>query len=387
MISHPRHWLSSRYRQFAMVAGVPLLATAFVLWARGKSTTTITTTTTATTKVEGDSGVGGAPASSVAAGSHARTKSTAADRYFARHNEIPRPPVMHTTLPDLVQVQQNKQDAKEGSDQKKNIFVVGDVHGCHDELLELHEKAMKENDGMPFEYVLMVGDLVNKGPKSAQVVRHVRTTPGFYSVRGNHDDGALAAALGDETRRKKKKYQWVMDGEDLDSEEQKEVTTLSDEDVTWMSELPYTITIPGSMLGEKEEDTLIVHAGIIPDVELEEQEIENMITMRDLLPICDDAGKLVKFQALEKAKKPAMVVEKIEDIPCGVPVTWASVYGPSKKRVIFGHNAKRGLQQYSGSWATGLDTGAVYGRRMTGMILPGRKLVSIQTKEHSPAGK
>ena len=62
---------------------------------------------------------------------------------------------------------------------------------------------------------------------------------------------------------------------------------------------------------------------------------------------------------------------------------WDS-FGP--QRVIFGHNAKRKLQMYPGHWAIGLDTGAVYGGELTGMILPGRKLVSIQSKEYSPKG-
>ena len=58
---------------------------------------------------------------------------------------------------------------------------------------------------------------------------------------------------------------------------------LSDEDVTWLSELPYTLTIPGSYLGQK-EDTLIVHAGLIPGQPLEDQTISTMVTIREVHP-------------------------------------------------------------------------------------------------------
>mmetsp|Transcript_49440 Transcript_49440/g.119955 ORF Transcript_49440/g.119955 Transcript_49440/m.119955 type:complete len:459 (+) Transcript_49440:48-1424(+) len=418
---------SSRRGRLAMVAAgvVPLVAaTAFVFWGQGRGGGTvggnmsmldadtnagvndISSESTSTDK-SSSSGGGTVDTSTIfSLNEIARTSKTPADRYYSKHQEIPLPPTVHTKLPDLVNKSQSDQNTEEG----KNIFLIGDVHGCYDEMLELHQKAVKEeNDGIPFKYVIMVGDLVNKGPKSAEVVRHVRSNPTWFSVRGNHDDGALAAALGDSKRQQKKKYSWVLDGiqndsTQLDSSSSK--TILSDADVQWMSELPYTIEIPASMLREeilagssgssggggddKDDDimdTLIVHAGVVPDVNIEQQEIEAMITMRELDVKCDKHAEFKKFSWYEK-KKDAFVATGPSDkdgIKCDVPVAWASIYSPyyHNKRVVFGHNARRGLQLYDGHFAIGLDTGAVYGRGMTGMILPERKLVTIETKEHS----
>jgi hypothetical protein len=346
-------------------------------------------------------------------------KQTTADVYYQKHQELPKPSVMHAVLPEattraLVELTEDDDDdsqQQQQQQQRKNIFVIGDVHGCFDELQALHQKAIVENDNRDFTHVILVGDLVNKGPQSAQVVRFVRTQPHWYSVRGNHDDAALLAALGDAKRSHKKKYRWVLEGENNDiqnlepqnnhHEDNEDInedivtttitTTLSDEDVEWWSELPYTITIPGSYLGDDTIDTLIVHAGLIPHQDLETQEIDTMITMREVLPICtnntspDDDGTIVvtNFEVHERQKGNEAELPHEDIIECSVPLPWASVWkGP--QRIIFGHDARRGLQRYDGDWAIGLDTGAVYGKQLTGILLPQRKLISIPTTEHCP---
>ena len=48
------------------------------------------------------------------------------------------------------------------------VFMVGDVHGCLDELLELLELAGSEHKD-PF--VVFVGDFINKGPRNVDVLR------------------------------------------------------------------------------------------------------------------------------------------------------------------------------------------------------------------------
>ena len=118
-------------------------------------------------------------------------------------------------------------------------------------------------------------------------------SPGWLSVRGNHDDAALAAALGDPIRLKKETYQWVKNSDS--NENLKDDVMLCDDDVHWLSQLPYTIQIPGDLLGE-DEDTLIVHAGLIPYCNLQDQKIPTMTTIRDLLPRCDEHGEFTHFE-------------------------------------------------------------------------------------------
>eukprot|EP00531_Pseudo-nitzschia_arenysensis_P020607 CAMPEP_0116123796 /NCGR_PEP_ID=MMETSP0329-20121206/4937_1 /TAXON_ID=697910 /ORGANISM="Pseudo-nitzschia arenysensis, Strain B593" /LENGTH=309 /DNA_ID=CAMNT_0003617731 /DNA_START=161 /DNA_END=1090 /DNA_ORIENTATION=- len=300
--------------------------------------------------------------------------------------KIPLPSILHATLTELSEAQEEEESTREIEGEiQKNILVIGDVHGCYDELVELHAKAVKENDSIQFEYVILVGDLCNKGPKSAKVIRHTRLTPGWFSVRGNHDDAALAAALGDTKRLKKDTYQWVK-GDDS-STNAKDSVRLSDNDINWLSQLPYTIQIPGDMLGE-DVDTLIVHAGLIPYCDIQDQKIPTMTTIRDLRSRCNEHGKFTHFEYhSSKGGEEPKVLSSDEPseivVGCNEAVTWASAWkGP--QRVVFGHDARRKLQLHEGNWATGLDTGAVYGGELTGMILPERKLVSVQSKEYSP---
>jgi hypothetical protein len=76
-----------------------------------------------------------------------------------------------------------------GKDAK--IIIVGDVHGCLDELKLLLVKCEYQKN---IDKLVFVGDLVNKGPYSAEVVKFVRDI-GASCVRGNHDDAALSQIM------------------------------------------------------------------------------------------------------------------------------------------------------------------------------------------------
>jgi Calcineurin-like phosphoesterase len=77
------------------------------------------------------------------------------------------------------------------NDPPPRLVIVGDVHGCLEELRDLlHECDWdRKKDGLVF-----VGDLVNKGHFSAGVIRFARESGGLC-VRGNHDDSAIRHLL------------------------------------------------------------------------------------------------------------------------------------------------------------------------------------------------
>ena len=84
------------------------------------------------------------------------------------------------------------------ADRHEDIYVVGDVHGCIEELHDLLARLDPGEDDL----VLFVGDLVRKGPDGPAVLELVRSSPNMVSVRGNNEQKFIdgeepAERLGD----------------------------------------------------------------------------------------------------------------------------------------------------------------------------------------------
>lgn len=212
------------------------------------------------------------------------------------------------------------------------VIVIGDVHGCIDELQSL----LRRCNYRPGDVVVFLGDLVSKGPDSLSVVQMAREI-GAIGVRGNHDFEVI------------RWHQAIKSGADppgIASDHFNLASTLSSADLKWLYSLPW-------YLSSKELNALFVHAGFVSGIRLAKQNPRLMMNMRSILP---DGTVTSKF---------------FHNWP------WARLWdGP--QTVFFGHDADRGLQQYE--HAVGLDTGCVYGGRLSACILPEKRLVSVSAK-------
>jgi len=207
----------------------------------------------------------------------------------------------------------------------RRTLFIGDVHGCNDELGDLLKVAGWTTE----DRLVLVGDLVAKGPDSAGVVQRALEL-GALAVMGNHDAHLLDVRAG---QSKKAHHADI-------------AKTLTEAQWKYLDELPLWLDFP-------ELNALVVHAGFIPTVELARQPRHVLLNMRSI-----DAEGRASMRA-----------------DGGVP--WATRW-PGPRHVIFGHDAIRGLQQHP--FATGLDTGCVYGKRLTGLWLPTNELVSVPAR-------
>ena len=73
---------------------------------------------------------------------------------------------------------------------KPRILIIGDIHGCYDELLDLLDEIHFGDQ----DRAIAVGDLISKGPKNKEVLDLFISDRRFSSVLGNHDYYAGAAA-------------------------------------------------------------------------------------------------------------------------------------------------------------------------------------------------
>jgi hypothetical protein len=217
-----------------------------------------------------------------------------------------------------------------------STIVVGDVHGCVDELLDLLAACCY---GAGDELVL-VGDLVAKGPDSRGVLALVREL-GARSVLGNHDHHLLRAR--DALRRG---AACAPAGRPIKPAMTRLAEQLDERDWQVLDALPRWLALP-------EHGALVVHAGLEPGKALSEQNPELLLNMRTLRP--DGSG----------SRRP-------DD-----GVLWGSAW-PGPELVLFGHHATVGLQRHP--FALGLDTGCVYGRELTACVLPERRLVSVPAR-------
>jgi bis(5'-nucleosyl)-tetraphosphatase (symmetrical) len=91
-------------------------------------------------------------------------------------------------------------------------YAIGDVQGCYEELRALVARLKFSSDR---DQLWFVGDLVNRGPKSVEVLRYVRSLgDNALVVLGNHDLHLLALSFGKRRKRKSDTLDDILDAPD-----------------------------------------------------------------------------------------------------------------------------------------------------------------------------
>lgn len=207
-------------------------------------------------------------------------------------------------------------------------IIIGDVHGCIDELNDL--LALAEIDKKK-DRIIFIGDLIAKGPASGAVYARYRKLGGS-SVLGNHEF-RLLQALDHGNGSSKFVTQF-----------KKSFGKKFDAFVEDVREWPAWI---------ETDEVIAVHAGLVPGRSAKSTAMEDLVTIRTW----DGAG-----DDLQNPDNPP----------------WFEFY-EGEKLVAFGHWARLGGVVREN--VVGLDTGCVYGGKLSALVLPERKIISVPARK------
>lgn len=153
----------------------------------------------------------------------------------------------------------------------QRYVVVGDIHGCLDELLDLMDNLKLD---LSKEFLICTGDLVDRGPNSLGTVNFFAKTPNVFSVEGNHDSKFRRWLLGSNVK--------MTHGIDATIKEFNaafvENPNVRDESIQYFLSLPQLIRLPD--LNGKPQ--YVVHAGIDADYPMTVQKYEHALYARFL---------------------------------------------------------------------------------------------------------
>jgi len=259
-------------------------------------------------------------------------------------------------------------------------WAIGDVHGCYRTLRKLLKKIgfAKSDDRLWF-----TGDLVNRGPRSLEVLEWAADHDWrIESVLGNHDLHLLALAFGVTEERPRDTLRPIL-------KSSRQVPLLD-----WLRRRPLAVGNPAR---------LMVHAGVLPSWTVEETlsiaaRLEARLQSPDAPQLlaavrrkgvkADEESSEVRalrvFSLMRAVRADGEICRDFagrpEDAPKGC-LPWFEVPGrrSAGTEIIFGHWAAAGFRR--GAKILALDSGCAWGGQLTAVRLDDGERVQIDNSE------
>jgi bis(5'-nucleosyl)-tetraphosphatase (symmetrical) len=259
------------------------------------------------------------------------------------------------------------------------LIAIGDLQGCAGSLDRLLARLPAD------ARLVFVGDLVNRGPDSLGALRRVRALgERAVALLGNHDLHLLAVAAGIRAAHDDDTLQPILDAPD------------AAELIDWVRARP---------IAHYEEGALFVHAGVLPQWTRErtlalagevEQELRSpgfrgfLARMYGNRPAQwnDELRGADRLRCILNALTRVRFVSaagemdlKLKGDAANAPPGWMPWFDHPERAtradtVIFGHWSTLGLMLRPDAIA--IDTGCVWGGRLTALHWPSRALVQVE---------
>lgn len=254
-------------------------------------------------------------------------------------------------------------------------YAISDVQGCFDELQALLARIGYERDR---DRLWFVGDLVNRGPKSLQVLRFVKALDAI-TVLGNHDLHLITQFEGFEKKRKDDTFTDVLEAPDA-----KEL-------IDWLRTRP---------LMHVEGNWAMVHAGLLPQWTIDSAsslaaEVESALaapSYRDFLAHMYGSKPVRWDESLSGWDRLRVIVNAMTRMRFCKPdgemdfhttgktpppgfLPWHQTRKGAERQIVFGHWSTAGLQLTER--VAGIDTGCIWGGPLTALRLEDRWLAQV----------
>lgn len=222
-----------------------------------------------------------------------------------------------------------------------NIIALGDIHGCIDQLISIYKYLPKGHNA-----IVVLGDLIDRGPASGEVVRFLSQDPHTYIVMGNHDDRHIRYA---EHELKGTQKQMPVKEDFLKTHEE-----LTLNDISFLASSPQGYTW---------RNTLFVHAGVLPDYGIY-QATKGFLRNRFII---EKDGRYEMSGTWQDENKVWQHVPEAK--------RWSEVYNGNIKgldpespwKIVYGHANLDDILIENNTY--GIDTGCVFGKMLTAAVI------------------
>jgi bis(5'-nucleosyl)-tetraphosphatase (symmetrical) len=269
-------------------------------------------------------------------------------------------------------------------------YAIGDLQGCHQRLMALLERIQAASSDAQ---LIFVGDLINRGPQSLATLRQVRALGERAKVvLGNHDLHLLAVAHGIRRPHRSDTLDDILNAPDRD------------ELLDWLRQQP---------LAYFDDGHLMVHAGVLPQWTAEQtlsyaQEVESILrgpgwieflhemygnspdrwddTLEGVDRLRCIVNGLTRMRYCKIDGTMEFVASGGTDAVLSGFMPWFEVPGRKTEgiTVVFGHWSTLGLTLRPN--LIGLDTGCVWGGKLTAVRLADREIFQVDCPQyHRPA--